>query len=87
MRGHGWEDTLEVPIIENNATEEAIAECIEVLISIRLFPKNLLKFRFINVRILYSELSIFVDSYWKFSPQVAVRENPKVGFNVFLYLL
>jgi hypothetical protein len=30
MRGHGWEDPLEVPIIENKATEEAIAEGLEV---------------------------------------------------------
>jgi hypothetical protein len=48
MRGHGWEDTLEVPIIENKATEEAIAEGIEVWISSGFFPKNLLKLKFIN---------------------------------------
>jgi hypothetical protein len=41
MRGHGWEDTLEVSIIENKATEEAIAEGIEVRIS--NFPKKLAK--------------------------------------------
>jgi hypothetical protein len=40
MRGHGWEDTLEVPIIENKATEEAIAEVLEV----RIFPNKFLKF-------------------------------------------
>jgi hypothetical protein len=43
MRGHGWEDTLEVPIIENKATEEAIAEGIEVRISIRFFPRKFTK--------------------------------------------
>ena len=29
MRGHGWEDTLKIPIIENKATEDAIADVIE----------------------------------------------------------
>ena len=29
MRGHGWEDTLSIPIIENKATEDAIADVIE----------------------------------------------------------
>ena len=29
MRGHGWEDILRVPIIENKATEDAIADVIE----------------------------------------------------------
>ena len=29
MRGHGWEDTLTIPIIENKATEDAIADVIE----------------------------------------------------------
>ena len=29
MRGHGWDDTLTIPIIENKATEAAIADGIE----------------------------------------------------------
>ena len=29
MRGHGWDDTLTIPIIENKATEASIADGIE----------------------------------------------------------
>ena len=29
MRGHLWEDTLNIPIIENKATEDDIADVIE----------------------------------------------------------
>ncbi len=44
MRGHGWEDTLEVPIIENKATEEAIAEVLEVRISQKFAVIEIYKF-------------------------------------------
>ena len=33
MRGHGWDDTLTIPIVENKATEDAIADVIEEAVS------------------------------------------------------